>query len=59
MKVFLQEQYEGLGRISQHELVVLISFTLLVFLWVFRAPGFVTGWAQLFTNSFEERVYVS
>lgn len=58
MKDFLRGQYESLGRISQHELVVLLAFTLLVFLWVFRAPGFVTGWAHHITNSFDERVVI-
>ncbi|XP_042875469.1 solute carrier family 13 member 5-like isoform X2 [Penaeus japonicus] len=58
MKRFLQEHYESLGRITQHEVVVLVLFSTLVFLWVFRAPGFVTGWAQFFTDSFEEKVVV-
>ncbi|XP_047470997.1 solute carrier family 13 member 5-like isoform X2 [Penaeus chinensis] len=58
MKKFLQEHYDSLGRITQHEIVVLILFSTLVFLWVFRAPGFVTGWAQFFTDSFEEKVVV-
>ncbi|XP_063607725.1 Na(+)/citrate cotransporter-like isoform X2 [Penaeus indicus] len=58
MKKFLQEHYDSLGRITQHEIVVLVLFSTLVFLWVFRAPGFVTGWAQFFTDSFEEKVVV-
>lgn len=58
MKKFLQEHYDSLGRITQHEIVVLVLFSTLVFLWVFRAPGFVTGWAQFFTDSFDEKVYV-
>ncbi|XP_069169486.1 Na(+)/citrate cotransporter isoform X2 [Procambarus clarkii] len=58
MKTFLCEHYESLGRITQHELVVLLSFTLLVFLWVFRAPGFIPGWAQLISNTFEEKVLI-
>ncbi|XP_037784343.1 solute carrier family 13 member 2-like isoform X1 [Penaeus monodon] len=58
MKKFLQEHYDSLGRITQHEIVVLVLFSTLVFLWVFRAPGFVTGWAQFFTDSFEEKVIV-
>ncbi|KAK8732054.1 hypothetical protein OTU49_007162, partial [Cherax quadricarinatus] len=56
MKAFLREHYRSLGRITQHEVVVFISFSFLVFLWVFRAPGFIPGWAQLITNSFEEKV---
>lgn len=58
IKAFLKDHYQALGPISQHELVVLISFSILVFLWVFRAPGFVTGWAYYLSNSFESKVVI-
>ncbi|XP_068203451.1 Na(+)/citrate cotransporter-like isoform X2 [Palaemon carinicauda] len=48
IRKFLLTQYEALGPISQHEVVVSVSFTILVFLWVFRNPGFINGWAHYF-----------
>ncbi|XP_068207562.1 bromodomain-containing protein 8-like [Palaemon carinicauda] len=58
IKNFLQEQYQGLGPVSQHEIVVFLSFTVLVFLWVFRDPGFMHGWAYYISSSFDNEVHI-
>ncbi|XP_066951651.1 Na(+)/citrate cotransporter-like isoform X2 [Macrobrachium rosenbergii] len=58
IKIFLQDQYRGLGPVSQHEIVVFCSFTVLVFLWVFRDPGFMHGWAYYISSSFENDVHI-
>lgn len=46
----IQQKYKDLGPLSFHELGVTILFTLCVFLWIFRKPDFVTGWAELVTD---------
>ena len=42
--------YKDLGRMTFHEVVVLILFLILVFLWVFRKPGFMNGWVDQIDN---------
>ncbi|KAG7155138.1 Solute carrier family 13 member 3-like [Homarus americanus] len=49
MKMFLRDHYDGLGRITQHELVVLTSFTLLVFLIIRDATPVMLMVCLLFT----------
>ena len=44
----IERTWKELGRISQEEILVLISFIVLVLLWFFRKPGFIPGWTELF-----------
>ncbi|EEC20014.1 solute carrier, putative [Ixodes scapularis] len=45
----IRRNYASLGPIRFHELAVLLLFTLLVFLWLFRDPMFARGWATFFS----------
>jgi len=47
MKVITESYYE-LGRMSLHEIQVFILFSILLILWFFQSPKFMTGWADLF-----------
>lgn len=44
----IRRNYAALGPIKFHEVAVLLLFTLLVFLWLFRDPMFARGWATYF-----------
>ncbi|XP_049520279.1 protein I'm not dead yet-like isoform X2 [Dermacentor silvarum] len=44
----VRRNYAALGPMRFHEVAVLLLFTLLVFLWLFRDPMFARGWATLF-----------
>ncbi|XP_063988117.1 protein I'm not dead yet-like [Diachasmimorpha longicaudata] len=48
----IKEKYENLGPITFHQTGVGILFLFCVFLWFFRSPGFMTGWAGAVSNSF-------
>lgn len=50
----LKKKYRALGRVTFHESVVLCLFICLVMLWLFRSPGFVTGWADVFKYAFPD-----
>ncbi|XP_068202926.1 Na(+)/citrate cotransporter-like [Palaemon carinicauda] len=43
----VSRKYDELGSITQHEITVLSLFLFQVSLWLFRAPGFVTGWSEI------------
>nr|XP_050024521.2 solute carrier family 13 member 1-like [Dermacentor andersoni] len=45
---YVRRNYAALGPMRFHEVAVLLLFTLLVFLWLFRDPMFARGWATLF-----------
>ncbi|XP_055320042.1 protein I'm not dead yet [Sitodiplosis mosellana] len=45
------KRYNELGPISQQEIQVAILFLLSVALFFLRAPGFITGWAELITKT--------
>ncbi|CAB3246048.1 unnamed protein product [Arctia plantaginis] len=49
MKV-IKEQYRSLGPITFHEKASGILFILAVFLYIFRHPGFMDGWADVLTT---------
>ncbi|KAM3955758.1 protein I'm not dead yet-like isoform 2-T2 [Aphomia sociella] len=49
MKV-IREQYRNLGPTTFHEKSSGILFLLAVFLYIFRKPGFIPGWADVMTN---------
>ncbi|KAK8775205.1 hypothetical protein V5799_031449 [Amblyomma americanum] len=44
----IRRNYAALGPVKFHEVAVLLLFTLLVFLWLFRDPMFAKGWATYF-----------
>ncbi|XP_067120681.1 Na(+)/citrate cotransporter-like [Centruroides vittatus] len=48
IKNVIQKSYEELGSITFHEIAVLSLFIILVFLWFFRKPQFITGWSYFF-----------
>lgn len=50
------KRYKELGPISQHEISVALLFILSVALFFFRAPGFITGWAEWVTGSAKYKV---
>ena len=47
MTALIQHHCQEMGPITFHELAVLIVFTILVILWFFREPEFMTGWADV------------
>ncbi|XP_011686288.1 PREDICTED: protein I'm not dead yet-like isoform X1 [Wasmannia auropunctata] len=46
----ISQNLKNLGPMTFHEISVAILFTGCIFLWVFRAPGFVRGWSEILTN---------
>ncbi|CAL1267387.1 unnamed protein product [Larinioides sclopetarius] len=46
----ISKRYARLGPISSHEASVIVLFLILVFLWVFRDPKFIPGWASIFSS---------
>ncbi|KAA0189199.1 hypothetical protein HAZT_HAZT002838 [Hyalella azteca] len=50
IKKVVLRTYNSLGPISFHEVMVFTLFLALVFLWVFRSPGFTAGWADAMKN---------
>ena len=38
---------QDLGRITQHEVLVVLLFILLILLLFFKSPKFIPGWADL------------
>ncbi|XP_023332563.1 solute carrier family 13 member 2 [Eurytemora carolleeae] len=51
VKNILAGKKRELGKMSLHEIQVLILFILLVILWFFQDPVFITGWASFFTKA--------
>ncbi|CAK1541844.1 unnamed protein product [Leptosia nina] len=49
MKV-IREQYKNLGPVTFHEKASGALFILAVFLYIFRKPGFMLGWADVITT---------
>ncbi|XP_047739774.1 solute carrier family 13 member 5 isoform X2 [Hyalella azteca] len=50
MKKVVLRSYKSLGPINFHEIAVFTLFLILVFLWVFRSPGFTAGWVDAMNN---------
>lgn len=53
--VLLKRKYTELGIVRFHEKVVACLFFILVGLWVFRSPQFVTGWANLIEDGYGDK----
>ena len=49
MKV-IRERYRELGRMSMHEVQVLLLFLILILLWFFKSPHFMPGWGDIFSS---------
>ncbi|XP_046963703.1 protein I'm not dead yet [Vanessa cardui] len=49
MKI-IKEQYKGLGPVTFHEKASGSLFLFAVFLYIFRKPGFMPGWADVITT---------
>jgi len=45
----INKKYEELGKMSQHEIQVLILFISLILMWFFKTPIFMPGWGDIFT----------
>ncbi|CAL4161095.1 unnamed protein product [Meganyctiphanes norvegica] len=56
MKRMIRKKFDELGKMSYQEGTVLVLFILLVFLWMFRAPEFMPGWAKIFKDYFGKSV---
>ncbi|XP_041377794.1 solute carrier family 13 member 5-like [Gigantopelta aegis] len=48
----LEREYKNMGSMSFAEVIVLINFIILAFLWITRKPGFIPGWSSLFAPGF-------
>ncbi|KAL6448026.1 hypothetical protein ACFW04_000217 [Cataglyphis niger] len=46
----ITQSLKNLGPLTFHEFSVATLFTGCIFLWVFRAPGFVRGWSEVLTD---------
>lgn len=44
----MQRKCDELSPFSYHEVTVLASLIILILLWFFKSPGFMTGWGDLF-----------
>ncbi|XP_023326559.1 solute carrier family 13 member 2 [Eurytemora carolleeae] len=44
----ITKKYKQLGKMSLHEFQVFILFLILLILWFFQSPKFMTGWGDLF-----------
>lgn len=50
LKKVVAEKYRKLGPMTFHEKTVVVAFFILVNLWIWKDPKFVTGWASLFSK---------
>lgn len=46
----IEKRYKELGPITWHESSVAMLFIIVILLWFFRKPGFITGWPSYITN---------
>nr|XP_009862212.1 solute carrier family 13 member 2-like [Ciona intestinalis] len=47
----IKSEYKKLGSMRWEEGIVLVVFILTALLWLFRKPGFITGWGQIFDGN--------
>ncbi|CEF59521.1 Sodium/sulphate symporter family-containing protein [Strongyloides ratti] len=52
VKEALREKYKKLGPVNYGEKCIIVLFLLLVALWFFRRPKFMTGWSVFFKNAY-------
>uniref|UniRef100_A0AAF5DS26 Citrate transporter-like domain-containing protein n=1 Tax=Strongyloides stercoralis TaxID=6248 RepID=A0AAF5DS26_STRER len=52
VKEALREKYKKLGPVNYSEKCIILLFIILVLLWFFRRPKFMTGWSVLFKSSY-------
>ncbi|GBN37146.1 Solute carrier family 13 member 5, partial [Araneus ventricosus] len=43
----ISKRYDRLGSVSSHEASVMVLFSILIILWIFRDPKFIPGWATV------------
>jgi len=55
----INKKYEELGKMSTHEIQVLLLFILLIFLWFFKTPIFMHGWGDIFTTQSSKGLNIS
>ena len=55
VKKVLKHHLDELGAASYEEKSVLMVFLMLVSLWFFRSPGFMTGWGDLLADNYNEK----
>merc|ERR1719189_1692503 len=57
----IDKKYEELGKMTVHEIQIMILFIILILLWFFKTPIFMPGWGDLFsaTNSEGDRVVIA
>lgn len=48
----LQRKLDELGKMSFHEIVVILLIAIAVILWLFRDPRVIPGWSSLFPDSY-------
>lgn len=48
----LQRKLDELGKMSFHEIVVILLITIAVILWLFRDPRVIPGWRSLFPSTY-------
>jgi len=46
----ISQNLKNLGPMTFHEISVAMLFMGCIFLWIFRAPGFVRGWSEILTD---------
>ena len=51
VRKLIRQKKEGLGRMTLHEWQVLILFIILILLWFFKSPKFISGWGSLFERA--------
>ena len=55
VKKVLKHHLDELGAASYEEKSVLMVFLMLVSLWFFRSPGFMTGWGDVLADNYNEK----
>ena len=55
VKSVLKHHLDELGAASYEEKSVLMVFLMLVSLWFFRSPGFMTGWGDVLSDNYNEK----
>ena len=55
VKKVLKHHLDELGAASYEEKSVLAVFLMLVSLWFFRSPGFMTGWGDALSDNYNEK----